>query len=381
MRVLIAPNAFKGSLTAKQAAECIRCGIKRSGLDAEYILLPIADGGDGTLEAFLSRGGETLLTRVLDPLQREIIAEYGILLDCKTAIVEMAQASGFALLTPEERNPMQTTSYGTGQMLGAVLAKGCRKIILGVGGSATVDGGIGALQALGMKVLDSLGKELPILAGGRLQEIASIDISQVVRRWQSTQLIIATDVDNPVLGDHGAAAVFGPQKGATPSQVEELEIGLKHFFSLLEKETGDRFIEIPGSGAAGALAGGLVAVLGGRIVSGVTLLLDLYDFDKQLESADLVITGEGYLDEQTLSGKGPLGVTTLARQANVPVIALVGGSDLNQSRGIRAGFDKIISITPKTMSIDEAMAKAPGLLENASYQLGKALQERFRALF
>ena len=377
MRVLIAPNTFKGSLTAKQAAECIHCGLKRSGLETKNFLLPIADGGDGTLETFLSLGGKTLPTRILDPLQREIIAEYGMLIDGETGIVEMARASGFALLTQDERNPMQTTSYGTGQLLAAALAKGCKKIILGVGGSATVDGGIGALQALGMKVFDSLGKELPILGGGQLQEIASINISQVLDLWQSTQLIIATDVENPVLGAHGAAAVFGPQKGATPLQVEILEKGLKHYFALLEIETGERIIEKSGTGAAGALAGGLVAVLGCQIVSGVTILLELYDFDKQLANADLVITGEGYLDEQTLSGKGPMGVAILARQANVPVIALVGGSDLNQSRGNQAGFNKIIPITPRSMPIDEAMANAPRLLENASYQLGKDLQERF----
>ena len=212
MRVLIAPNAFKGSLTAKQAAECIRCGLKRSGLETKNILLPIADGGDGTLETILSLGGKTFRTRILDPLQREIIAEYGMLLDGKTAIVEMAQASGFALLTPEERNPLQTTSYGTGQLLAEALAKGCKKIILGVGGSATVDGGIGALQALGMKVFDSLGQELPILGGGHLQEIASINISNVLNLWQSTQLIIATDVENLVLGLKGQQLFLAHKK-------------------------------------------------------------------------------------------------------------------------------------------------------------------------
>lgn len=374
MKILIAPNAFKGSVTANEAAICIRKGLERSGLVGEFPLLPIADGGDGTLDAFLANGGETSKAHVLDPLGREIVAEFGLLPDGRTAVVEMARASGYALLTEEERNPMLTTSYGTGQLLAAAIAKDCEKIILGVGGSATVDGGAGALQALGMGVFNSDGLPLPVLTGGGLQEIAYIELSTIPPIWQSVSLIIATDVDNPVLGDNGAAAIFGPQKGATPRQVRELELGLEKYFTLIEKQLGVRICNKAGTGAAGALAGSLMAVLGGRIVPGVELLLQHYDFATQLHETDLVITGEGHMDEQTLSGKGPLGIAHLAQQAGVATIALVGGSDLEEGRAREAGFKRIVPITPKTMPLPDALTEAPILLEAAAQQLGKMLK-------
>ncbi|MCY4009709.1 MAG: glycerate kinase [Anaerolineaceae bacterium] len=374
MKILVAPNAFKGSLSAKQAAQCIANGLIRSALNAEPVLLPIADGGDGTLDAFMSDGGQIHSVAVLDPLQRERVAEFGVLPDGDTAIVEMARASGFTLLKPTERNPLQTTSYGTGQLLAAASALGCQKIILGVGGSATVDGGAGALQALKVQFMAADGSSLPMLVGGRLQEIAAVDRSALSRTWRKTQLVIATDVDNPVLGKRGAAAVFAPQKGATPQQVKQLEEGLQHFFALIEMETGRRVTELPGSGAAGALAGGLIAVLGGQMVSGISLLLDHHDFVRRLEDADLLITGEGSLDRQTLAGKAPLGVARLARQAQVPTVALVGDSDWSADQGKEMGFDAIIRITPRSLPLREAFAQAPQLLEHAAHRLGEALE-------
>ncbi|MCY4106565.1 MAG: glycerate kinase [Chloroflexi bacterium] len=374
MKILVAPNAFKGSLSARQAAECIANGLIHSALNAEPVLLPIADGGDGTLDAFMSDGGQIHSVAVLDPLQRERVAEFGVLPGGDTAIVEMARASGFTLLKPTERNPLQTTSYGTGQLLAAASALGCQKIILGVGGSATVDGGLGALQALKVQFLAADGSSLPMLVGGRLQEIAAIDRSALSRTWRNTQLVIATDVDNPVLGKRGAAAVFAPQKGATPQQVKQLEEGLQHFFALIEMETGRRVTELPGSGAAGALAGGLIAVLGGQMVSGIALLLDHHDFVRRLEDADLLITGEGSLDRQTLAGKAPLGVARLARQAQVPTVALVGDSDWSADQGKEMGFDAIIRITPRSLPLREAFAQAPQLLEHAAHRLGEALE-------
>lgn len=374
MKILVAPNAFKGSLSAKQAAQCIANGLIRSALNAEPVLLPIADGGDGTLDAFMSDGGQIHSVAVLDPLQRERVAEFGVLPGGDTAIVEMARASGFTLLKPTERNPLQTTSYGTGQLLAAASALGCQKIILGVGGSATVDGGAGALQALKVQFMAADGSSLPMLVGGRLQEIAAIDRSALSRTWRNTQLVIATDVDNPVLGKRGAAAVFAPQKGATPQQVKQLEEGLQHFFALIEMETGRRVTELPGSGAAGALAGGLIAVLGGQMVSGISLLLDHHDFAHRLEDADLLITGEGSLDGQTLAGKAPLGVARLARQAQVPTVALVGDSDWSADQGKEMGFDAIIRITPRSLPLRKAFALAPQLLEHAAHRLGEALE-------
>lgn len=374
MKILLAPNAFKGSLGARQAAECIAKGLNRSKLNADPVLLPIADGGDGTLDAFMESGGQVLSVEVLDPLQRKMVAEFGVLPDGETAIIEMARASGYTLLKSAERDPLRTTSYGTGQLLAAASSHGCKKIILGVGGSATVDGGVGALQALNMHFSAANGRRLPILSGGHLQEIMAIDRSQLARTWSMTQLYIATDVDNPVLGEQGAAAIFAPQKGATPAQVKILEDGLKHYFALIEAEMDRKVSERPGSGAAGALAGGLCAVLGGEMVSGISLLLEHHDFDRRLGAADLVITGEGYLDGQTLSGKAPLGVARMARQAHVPTVALVGGSDLSPGQGKEMGFDAVIRITPRSMPLGEAFVQAPQLLENAAHRLGEALQ-------
>ena len=380
MKIIIAPNAFKGSLNADEAAACIGRGLWRAGLTGELLQMPIADGGDGTLKAFLVNGGEISWASVLDPLGREITAEYALLPDGKTAVVEMARASGYALLTADERDPLRATSYGTGQLLAAAVASGREKIVLGVGGSATVDGGIGALQALGLGVYDAAGQRLPVLAGGHLREIARLDVSKILRHWRLITLIIASDVENPVFGENGAAAVFGPQKGASPAQVRELELGLVHYFALLEMATGISVSERAGSGAAGALAGGLMAALGGRIEPGVELLLRHNGFAAQLNDADLVITGEGYMDEQTLGGKGPLGVARLAQAAGVPVVALVGGSDLDEARARAVGFQLVLPIVPRTMPLTEALAEAPTFLEDTAQQLGEVLKLRTTAL-
>ena len=374
MKILIAPNAFKGSLNADEAAACIERGLRRAGLTGELLRMPIADGGDGTLKAFLANGGEISRATVLDPLGREITAEYATLPDGNTAVVEMARASGYALLAADERDPMRATSYGTGQLLAAAAASGRKKIILGVGGSATVDGGAGALQALGMGVYDAAGARLPVLAGGRLREIERLDTSEILPLWRAITLIIASDVENPVFGEKGAAAVFGPQKGASPVQVRELELGLGYYFSLLEKATENSVSERAGSGAAGALAGGLMAALGGRIEQGVELLLQHNGFAARLEDANMVITGEGYMDEQTLGGKAPMGVARLARAADVPTVALVGGSDLSEARAQAAGFRLVLPIVPHSMPLNEALAGAPAFLEAGAQRLGEMLK-------
>ncbi len=376
MKILIAPNAFKNSLRADEAAACIARGLRRSRLDAELRIFPVADGGDGTLDAYLANGGERVRATAIDPLFREREVEFAILPDAETAIVEMALVSGYSLLSASERDPTRTTSYGTGQLLKAALACGCRKIVLGVGGSATVDGGIGALQALGLLIHNRAGEQLPILTGGQLSEIASLQWADGSQHWRSIQLTIACDVQNLALGEEGAAAIFAPQKGATPGQVRLLETGLGQWFDIIEAATGNRVRDLPGSGAAGALAGGLAAMLGGRLQSGIEGLLSHNGFAAALLDADLVITGEGFMDEQTLTGKAPLGVARMAHAAGVPTIALVGGSQLDELQAEMAGFQVVIPIIPRAMPTEEALSQAKGLLEAAAHRLGSLLQLR-----
>ncbi len=375
MKVLIAPGAFKHSLSANEAADAIARGLRRSGLDADLHILPIADGGNGTLDAFLAGGGEKLWSEVYDPLGRMIQAPFAMLNDGRTAVIEMALASGIELLRDDERDPVRATTYGTGQLLQAALEQGARRFIIGMGGSATVDGGAGCLQALGIQLLDAQGSEI-IHGGGALSQIAAIDLSRLDSRWRECEVIVASDVDNPALGETGAAAVFGPQKGATPQQIPVLEANLQHFLTLLAAETGHDMRHIPGGGAAGALTAGLIAVLGGRIESGIDLVLAHNQFQNHLNSASLVITGEGWMDEQTVHGKGPIGVARLAAAYNVPTIALVGGLGVDDQLLHNAGIQAALPIVTGPMTLEHAISQASALLEQAALRLAYILDWR-----
>lgn len=372
MNILIAPGAFKHSLSAQAAAEAIERGLRQALPQADLTPLPIADGGNGTLDAWLAQGGERITIPVLDPLQRRIEAPYGILPDGTTAIIEMALASGLELLRAEEHDPLRATTYGTGQLLQHALQRGARRFIIGMGGSATVEGGSGALRALGIRLLDAGGNPVA-QGGGGLADIATIDASSLDPRWQQCEIIIASDVDNPLLGETGAAAVFGPQKGASPADVQTLENGLRHFFTLIAEQHGVDVREVPGSGAAGALSAGLMAFLGGTIQSGIDLLLAHNRVEERLQRATLVITGEGQMDEQTVYGKGPIGVARLARQHGVPTIALVGGLNVHDSVLHEAGIQAAFSIVDRPMSLHEALENADSLLERAALRLGRVL--------
>ncbi len=372
MKILIAPGAFKHSLSATAAAEAIARGLRRSGLDAELVFLPVADGGNGTLDAFLAGGGQRINVSVLNPLRRPMVAAFGLLPDGETAVIEMALASGLELLRPGELNPLVATTYGTGQLMQAALEAGARRVIVGMGGSATVDGGAGCLQALGVRLLDAYGQDVPP-GGGSLSSVYTIDISGLDARWRAVEVIIASDVENPTTGETGAAAVFGPQKGAGPHEVRVLEAGLRHFFTKVRDQLGVDVLDIPGGGAAGALSAGLMAVLGGRIESGIDIILDRRGFDEHLRGARLVITGEGRMDEQTVYGKGPIGVARRARAASVPTVALVGGLNADDALLHEAGLRAVLPIVTGPMALDDALRRADELVERAALRLGYLL--------
>ena len=373
MNILIAPGAFKNSLTANQAAEAIQRGLYEALPDSNLTLLPIADGGNSTLDAWLAQGGTRYKIPVKDPLMRPIEAEYGILPDGKTAVIEMALASGLELLSIKELNPLKTTTYGTGELLQDALHHGAERFIIGMGGSATVDGASGALSALGVRLLDESDEIVP-QGGGNLTRITQINASGLDPRWQKCEIIIASDVENPLLGETGAAAIFGPQKGASPEDVETLEKNLTHFAELIAKQHGRDIRKIKGTGAAGGLSGGLMAFLGGSIESGIDLLLGYNQFEKRLEDADLVITGEGQMDEQTVFGKGPIGVARLAKEHGVPTIALVGGLNVDDRILHDAGINAAFSIVDKPMSLDDALKNADRLLERAALRVAYLLK-------
>lgn len=373
MKILIAPTAFKHSLTPRAAAQAIARGLERSGLKADYVILPVADGGNGTLDAFLANGGRRINELVLDPLERPITASFALLPDGITAVIEMALASGLELLRPGELNPLVTTTYGTGTLLKAALDSGAKRIIIGMGGSATVDGGAGCLQALGVRLLNAYDLPVP-LGGGHLGAVHDLDTSGLDVRWREIEVIIASDVTNPAVGENGAAAVFGPQKGAGPHEIRILEAGLRNFFGRARDQLGVDVLTVPGGGAAGALAAGLMAFLGGRIQSGIDLLLDSNGFDHHLQDTGWVITGEGQIDSQTLDGKGPLGVALRAKMMGVPTVALVGSLNADDTVLHQAGFQAVFPVITRPMTLDDALRDATSLLERAAQRLGYLLQ-------
>lgn len=373
LKIMIAPGAFKHSLRAREVAAAISRGLQRSGLVADLILLPIADGGNGTLDAFLASGGQRILTSTVDPLGRPIQAPFGLLPDGETAVVEMALASGLELLRPGELSPLVASTYGTGLLLKAALDTGAKRIIIGLGGSATTDGGAGCAQALGVHLLDSYRQDIPA-GGAGLSAIVTIDTSGLDPRWREVELIIASDVTNPAVGENGAAAIFAPQKGAGTHEVRLLETGLRHFFTRVREQLGVDVLSVPGSGAAGALAAGLMAFLGGRIQSGVDLLLDYNGFDIHLSEADLVITGEGQMDSQTIQGKGPIGVSRRARAKNVPTVAIVGSLNVDDALLHEVGIQAVLPIIPRPMTLDIALRDAAQLVEQTALRLGYLLQ-------
>jgi glycerate kinase len=363
MRIVIAPDSFKESLTAVEVADLIEEGIRRVFEDADIEKVPIADGGEGTVKAVISSTkGRTKEVEVTGPLGEKVVAEYGIIEDGETAIIEMAAASGLALIKDRsKRNPMITTTYGTGELIKDALGEGVRRIIVGIGGSATVDGGCGMAQALGVGFINGSGKEIGF-GGGALKDLVRIDMSGLDPRIKDVEIIVASDVTNPLLGPQGAARVYGPQKGATPEMVEELERGLETLGAVIAKDIGIDVREMPGGGAAGGLGAGLVAFLGAKIRNGFELIAELCGLEDKIKSADLVVTGEGRMDRQTIKGKAPMGVAKMARKYGVPVIAICGSLAFEASLLYDRGIDAMDSSVTEPMTLEEAISRAPSLL-------------------
>jgi glycerate kinase len=376
MKILVAPSAFKGSVSHTAAAHAIVTGLRRSGLRADFVIMPLADGGDGTLDAFLALGGQRTDIETADPLHRPVTAAFGVLPDQETAVIEMALASGLALMQRQEIGPesaLKSSTYGTGVLIRAALDAGVRRIIVGMGGSATTDGGAGCLRALGLRLLDARGQLLPD-GGGALAGLAVIETQGLDPRLRETEIIIASDVENTALGAQGAAAVFAPQKGAGPDEVARLEQGLSRWLELTAAATGRDVRALSGGGAAGAFAAGLMAYTQARIQSGVTLLLDYHNFDAHLRDAALVITGEGQIDSQTLAGKGPIGMARRAQAHGVPCVALVGGIHGDEALLHAAGIAAVLPIVTRPMALDDALLQAETLIEQAALRLGYLLE-------
>lgn len=371
--ILIAPNAFKHSLSATQVAEAIGEGLKSSGIKSKLIYFPIGDGGDGTIELILHHlKGEQLSKMVTGPLGKPVKASYGMIRNRALALIEMAEASGIKLLNEQERNPMKATSYGTGELIKDALDKGAKQLVIGMGGSATVDGGCGILAALGARFYDDKGKELEAYPA-ELQSIAKVDLGRLDVRLKTVEIIILCDVGNRLLGPQGAAAVFGPQKGASVAEIPKLDKFLKRLAAQLKQLTGREMASIDSGGVAGGAAGGLYAALNARLVNGINHFMELTGFEQVLAKATVLITGEGSLDSQTLGGKAPYGVGIRAKKKGIPVIAVAGKVPLMEDAEMHEVFDVVLSIGNEPMDLEEALKSTPENLVRTGAMIGRFL--------
>lgn len=365
MRLVIAPDSFKGSLSAVEAAEAMAEGARRVVPDAEILLLPLGDGGEGTAAALVAATGGRMEQRtVRGPLGEPVEAAFGVLGDGETAVVEMATASGLVLVPKARRDPKVTTTYGTGELIAAAVACGVKRLIVAIGGSATNDGGAGAMAALGARFLDADGNPLPP-GGAALVRLDRIDLSSFRKPPPDVEIVIASDVTNPLCGPNGASAVYGPQKGATPEDVALLDAALDRFAAVVKRDLGRDIRDTPGAGAAGGLGAGLLAFLDAQMRRGIHLVLEAIRFEERLEGADLVLSGEGKLDEQTASGKTLSGVGEACRRAGVPLLAFAGAVEAEQTALDALGIAAAVPSTPRPMPAEQAMAKARPLLAEA----------------
>ena len=374
MHIVIAPNAFKGSLSASLAAASIARGLEESELSCRLSLFPVADGGDGTVP-LLVKGlqGEMISCRVHDSLNRPMTSAFGWIPKDHTALIALSDASGLKSLHPGELRPLEATTFGSGELILAALKLGARKLLIGVGGTATVDGGTGIAQALGVVFYDNNGEAIHALPSG-LSALNAIRTEKLDQRMSGCETIVLCDVENKLLGSEGAARVFGPQKGADASTVPLLEHCLENLDSVTFRETGIRMSSLVSGGAAGGAAAGLAAFLGARLVSGIDFFLDCFGFDDLVDSADLTITGEGRIDGQTKGGKGPFGVALRAKARKVPVIGMAGS--VVEGSGTEAYFDELIAINGPGQTLQEAMQSTESNLYRAAMLLGNRLAKR-----
>ncbi|MDE7522037.1 glycerate kinase [Ligilactobacillus salivarius] len=373
-KFVLAPDSFKESMTAKEVCVAMEKGIKKVFSDAEIIHVPMADGGEGTVESLVdATNGHKEYIEVQGPLpEQKVKAYYGILGDEKTAVIEMAQASGLMLVEPRYRNPLTTTTYGTGELIKAALDKGVSTVIIGIGGSATVDGGIGMAQALGVKFTDKYGINVEPTGRG-LTKIDKISTENMDKRIKNVNFIIASDVENTLTGKNGAAAVFGPQKGATPDEVELLDKGLIHYAEIIRRDIGKNVEDIAGSGAAGGLGAGLIAFLDAKLQSGVEVVANTVKLAEKISQADYVFTGEGGMDFQTKYGKTPFGVAQVAKKYQKPVFAEAGylGERIEELYDI--GISAIFGIVDKSESIEESLEKGPQNVERITENIARLI--------
>lgn len=369
MKIVIAPDSFKGSLTAMEVAQAIERGVRKADKEVETVLIPVADGGEGTLDSLVAAtNGRKVKVMVMGPLLKPVQAEYGILGDEETCVIEMASASGLCLVQANELNPMCSTSFGTGELILKALNDGCRKFIIGIGGSATNDGGVGMLQALGMKLLDSKQQSIGF-GGGELNKLVHINTEQFDSRIAECEFLIASDVQNPLVGINGASAVFGPQKGATPVMVEKLEENLSHWANMVEKKMNIRLHDSAGAGAAGGIGGAFQAFFPSQTKRGIDIVIEYTNLKEKLVGADCVFTGEGQIDFQTASGKTPMGVAQEAQRQGIPVFALAGsvGEGVDVLYGY--GITSIHSIVNGPITLQAAMENGAQLLEQSAEQV------------
>ena len=378
MKIVIAPQEFKESLRGIEIAQAMREGVSRVWPDAETLLVPVADGGDGTLQSLVDASdGKVMTATVDDPLGRPIEAVWGALGDGRTAVIEMARSSGLALLKPEERDPLVTTTCGVGQLMSLALDAGYRHLIIGIGGSATNDGGAGMAQALGANLLDADGTEL-VRGGGALAHLRRIDVSGLDSRLADTKIDVACDVNNPLCGETGASEIFGPQKGADAETVAYLDDALQRYGELLQRDLGRDVMEVPGAGAAGGLGAGLMAFTGAQLRRGADIVIDALDLEARLEGASLVIVGEGQTDRSTVFNKAPVAVAQRAKARGIPTVAISGSLGDGFEQIHDHGIDAAFSILDHCMTLEDAMSGTAELVADATEQVCRALSVNVR---
>jgi glycerate kinase len=364
--IVLAPDSFKESMTAKEVCEAMERGIKKINSNISCVHVPMADGGEGTMQSLVdATKGKVYSLQVVGPLGNEVEAQYGILGQGEVGVLEMASASGIQLVPAEKRNPLLTTTYGTGQLIKACLDHGVKRLLIGIGGSATNDGGAGVIQALGGKLLDKQGNELGF-GGGELGKLNSIDLRDFDPRLKEVIVEVACDVNNPLCGERGASNVFGPQKGATKEMVGMLDDNLNHYADIIKKELGKDVLNEPGAGAAGGLGAGLMAFLNGNLKKGIEMVIEYAGLEEKVKDADMVWTGEGSIDFQTQYGKTPLGVAAVAKKYNKPVVALAGRVGEGIDVLYESGIDSIFGIMKGVTSIEEALAKGQENIEKTA---------------
>ncbi|OMF13797.1 glycerate kinase [Paenibacillus amylolyticus] len=371
---VLAPDSFKESMTAKEVCVAMEKGLRKIYPTASYIHVPMADGGEGTVQSLVDASGGSLHQQeVSGPLGQTVTAQYGILGDGTTAAIEMASASGIHLVTKETRDPLRTTTYGTGELIRACLDLGIRKIIIGIGGSATNDGGAGMAEALGVKFLDEQGQPIA-RGGGALDQLAQIDVSGLDERLQEVEFIVACDVTNPLSGEHGASRVFGPQKGATPEMVEQLDANLSHYADVVKQQLHKDIRDMPGAGAAGGLGAGLLIFTQAVLRKGIEIVIEYTELREKLIAADVVFTGEGGIDFQTKFGKTPYGVAQAAKEAGKPVIAIAGcvGEGIDTLYG--EGIDAIFGIVPGAADLERLLQEGPENVERTTENIARVLK-------